>query len=50
MSSNRLIYDTCAYKHELSQSVGPLQYTLNPIKFENVNNENAKDDFIIARL
>ena len=37
MSSNRLIYDTCAYKHELSQSVGPLQYTLNPIKFENVN-------------
>ena len=37
MSSNRLIYDTCAYKHELSQSVGPLQYVLNPIKFENVN-------------
>ena len=37
MSSNRLIYDTCAYKHELSQSVGPLQYVLNPIKFENAN-------------
>ena len=35
MSSNRLIYDTCAYKHNLSQSVGPLQYVLNPIKFEN---------------
>ena len=37
MSSNRLIYDTCAYKHELSQSVGPLQYVLNPIKYENCN-------------
>ena len=37
MSSNRLIYDTCAYKHELSQSVGPLQYVLNPMKYENAN-------------
>ena len=37
MSSNRLIYDTCAYKHELSQSVGPLQYILNPMKYENCN-------------
>lgn len=35
MSSNRLIYDTCAYKKELDQSTGPLSYTLNPIKFEN---------------
>ena len=35
MSSNRLIYDTCAYKHNLTQSVGPLQYVLNQIKFEN---------------
>lgn len=35
MSSNRLIYDTCAYKHDLVQSVGPLEYMLNPIKFEN---------------
>lgn len=37
MSSNRLIYDTCAYKKELDQSVGPLSYVLNPIKFENCN-------------
>lgn len=37
MSSNRLIYDTCAYKKELDQSTGPLSYTLNPIKFENCN-------------
>ena len=37
MSSNRLIYDTCAYKKELDQSVGPLSYVLNPIKYENCN-------------
>ena len=37
MSSNRLIYDSCAYKHDLVQSVGPLEYMLNPIKFENAN-------------
>ena len=35
MSSNRLIYDTCAYKKNLDQSVGPLSYILNPIKYEN---------------
>ncbi len=34
MSSNRLIYDTCAYKHTLSQSVGPLAYVLDPSKYE----------------
>ena len=37
MSSNRLIYDTCAYKKTLDQSVGPLSYVLNPIKYENCN-------------
>ena len=35
MSSNRLMYDTCAYKKELDQSTGPLSYTLNPMKYEN---------------
>ena len=35
MSSNRLSYDTCAYKTELQQSTGPLSYNMNPIKFEN---------------
>ena len=35
MSSNRLIYDTCAYKKELDQSTGPLSYLLNPMKYEN---------------
>ena len=33
MSSNRLIYDTCAYK----KSTSPLQYHLNPLKYENCN-------------
>ncbi len=37
MSSNRLIYDTCAYKKNLDESVGPLSYLLNPIKYENCN-------------
>ena len=37
MSSNRLIYDTCAYKHNLEQSVGPLAYQLYPGRFENCN-------------
>ena len=33
MSSNRLIYDTCAYKKSLDQSV--IWLVLNPIKYEN---------------
>ena len=37
MSSNRLIYDTCAYKKTLDESFGPLSYLLNPIKYENCN-------------
>jgi hypothetical protein len=37
MSSNRLIYDTCAYKQTLEQSVGPLAYQLYPGRFENCN-------------
>ena len=37
MSSNRLMYDTCAYKVNLQQSVGPLAYHLNPLRYENCN-------------
>lgn len=37
MSSNRLMYDTCAYKTNIQQSVGPLEYQLNPLKYENCN-------------
>tara|TARA_B110000208_G_scaffold192046_1_gene262198 strand:+ start:18818 stop:19246 length:429 start_codon:yes stop_codon:yes gene_type:complete len=37
MSYNRLIYDQCAYKQELNQSTGSLEYLLNPMKYENCN-------------
>ena len=37
MSSNRLIYDTCEYSHRVTESVGPLEYVLNPMQYENVN-------------
>lgn len=34
---NRLIYDTCAYTEQLNQSVSPLSYMLDPIKYEHCN-------------
>ena len=37
MSSNRLMYDTCAYKERIDESVSPLAYVTNPIKYENCN-------------
>ena len=37
MSSNRLSYDTCEYKQRLNESVGPLAYMLNPMRYENCN-------------
>ena len=37
MSSNRLIYDDCAYNTSLNESVSPLNYILNPFKYENCN-------------
>ena len=37
MSYNRTSYDVCAYQAELTQSVAPLQYTLDPIKYEHCN-------------
>lgn len=37
MSSNRLMYDTCAYKKKLDESTSPLSYVLNPMKYENCN-------------
>lgn len=35
MSSNRLIYDNCAYKQKMTESTQPLHYVLNPLKYEN---------------
>ena len=37
MSFNRLSYDTCEYRKTLDQSVSPLSYILNPMKYENCN-------------
>jgi hypothetical protein len=37
MSSNRLIYDNCEYNTKLGESVGPLEYMLNPMQYENCN-------------
>lgn len=34
---NRMIYDSCAYQQSLSQSVAPLQYVMDPIKYEHNN-------------
>ena len=34
MSANRLSYDECSYKQSLFQSVAPVNYTLDPVKFE----------------
>lgn len=33
MSSNRLIYDTCAYETEMGEGANQLTYTLDPTKF-----------------
>lgn len=32
--TSRLAYDTCAYSKALSQSVAPIDYVLNPMKYE----------------
>tara|TARA_Y100000590_G_scaffold405115_1_gene493146 strand:+ start:222 stop:650 length:429 start_codon:yes stop_codon:yes gene_type:complete len=34
MSFNRLIYDNCAYEHQLHENVGTLAYVMDPSKFE----------------
>lgn len=31
---NRLTYDQCAYKQYLNQSVSPMEYILDPIRYE----------------
>ena len=32
---NRLRYDSCSYNADLNQSVAPLSYILDPVRFEN---------------
>ena len=35
MSSNRLMYDSCAYKKRLNESIGPINYSMYTGKYEN---------------
>ena len=37
MSMSRLTYDSCAYNSELYQSTAPLNYILDPARYENCN-------------
>lgn len=37
MSFNRLSYDDCSYKSELSESVSYLTYMLDPVRYEHCN-------------
>lgn len=37
MSFNRLSYDDCSYKKELSQNISYLSYNLDPIRYEHCN-------------
>jgi hypothetical protein len=34
---NRLIYDDCAFKAQVKQSMTPMHYVMDPIKFEHCN-------------
>lgn len=37
MSSNRLSYDLCSYQQELKQSIKPVNYMLDPVRYYNCN-------------
>jgi hypothetical protein len=37
MSFTRQRYDTCAYRHTIAESVGTLDWVLDPVRFENNN-------------
>jgi hypothetical protein len=34
---NRTIYDPCAYKQQVQESVAPIHYIMDPIRYENCN-------------
>lgn len=36
-ANNRLTYDTCSYSQELKQSVAPISYVMDPVKYEHCN-------------
>jgi hypothetical protein len=37
MSMNRSTYDSCAYNQSLNQSVAPLSYIMDPIRYNHTN-------------
>jgi hypothetical protein len=43
MSYNRLLYDNCAYKQRINESIAPLYYNLNDIAYQNENNCSQDD-------
>ena len=43
MSYNRLLYDNCAYKQRINESLAPLYYNLNDIAYQNDTNCSQDD-------
>lgn len=37
MAFSRLRYDTCSYRNDVAQSVGELQWIMDPLRFQNCN-------------
>ena len=49
MSYNRLIYDNCAYKQRMNESIAPLYYHLDDIAYQNKNNCSQDDPGFFIR-
>jgi hypothetical protein len=49
MSYNRLLYDNCAYKQRINESVAPLYYNLNEIAYQNESNCSQDDPGFFIR-
>jgi hypothetical protein len=49
MSYNRLLYDDCAYKQRINESVAPLYYNLSPDAYQNPNNCSQDDPGFFIR-
>ena len=49
MSYNRLLYDDCAYKQRINESVAPLYYNLSPDAYQNQSNCSMDDPGFFIR-
>ena len=49
MSYNRLLYDDCAYKQRINESVAPLYYNLSPDAYQNPSNCSQDDPGFFIR-